>query len=193
MKLQKMLARTNKFAVSALVVFAAFLSAPAQCAVTEFAAGVSMPTPMGDASQTLNRPLGYQAQVWLDAPQWFPKTLDFHLQATYQPFTVKNLPTATVGFFGLFGGVQATGGPSFLGITPFLALDIGGVYDVLSFSGASGASSNSGGSFAVQAVPGIDFPIFSHLGGVIEMPVAVVFQKSTLAIWNGSFSLRWKL
>lgn len=186
-------ASNRRAVVLSCAVLGALPTSAAFAAIKAVGAGVSMPTPMGDASQTLNRPLGFQAEAWIDALKWLPSTADFHVEATYQPYSLRNSASLGVTLIGLFGGLQASGGATFAGISPFLSLDAGAVFSTLDRSSSSGSTSNNSLNFALQAVPGIDFPVFGNLGGVVELPLQVVFQKSVLAVWNGSFSLRWKL
>jgi hypothetical protein len=133
-----------------------------------------------------------QAESWLDSS--LGHDLPFHLAGVYQPYSVNHLAGSSVYLWGLFGGLQLWS-PEGLGkVRLFLGLDVGAVYKRLSLANApSGSTSNAALSFAGQVVPGVDVPLFSKLGAVVELPMIVVFQKDSLAIWNGSFSLRWML
>jgi hypothetical protein len=168
-------------------------SVPASAGVKGGALGISLPRPMGDQTQTFNRPIGYQAEVWLDSVAPLPHNTQFRFSATYQPYRLNTFPDGRLHLVGVFGGLQVTTLPSAFGISPFFSAEIGGVYESLNFDNVSSNITNNTLRFAVQGVPGFDFPIYSHLGGLVEMPVMVVFQSSTLVVWNGSFSLRWKL
>lgn len=168
-------------------------SALASAGLKSVGLGISLPTPMGDVSQVLNHPVGYLAEARLGTPQWFPDNTDFRLSAFYFPFSPKQLGDSSLRMLGMTGGLQLTGGSSFWGISPFFSTEMGLVYSALGFSGATGATANNSLKLALQFVPGFDFPIFKNVGGIVELPMMVVFQKSALAIWNGSFSLRWQL
>jgi hypothetical protein len=184
-------------AFAALAVF--FQSPSAFSSLNQFGLGVSLPQPFSSAGDTLNRPAGFTAEVEVDTPQFVPASMDFRIDMDYQPYSIKNLSSlpnsvqANVNMFGLFGGLQIWGGESAFHIRPFMAAEIGGWYDTLSFSNATNVASNASTVFAVKAVPGIDVPLFSHIGLMVELPIRVAFQQNTLAIWSSDFLLRWKL
>jgi hypothetical protein len=194
-------ARINKFGAVCSVAIAcvctytcmSMMSQAASAGLNSVGAAVSLPQPMGDASQSLNRPLGFEVEASLDTPAPLPANLDFQVSAFYEPYSVKNLSTASLNLMGAFAGAQLWGGESVLNIRPFFSGQLGFVYDSLSFSGASSSTSNSAAAFAVKVVPGLDIPIYSHFGAVVELPVTWAFLKSTLAIWDATFGLRWKL
>jgi hypothetical protein len=189
------MARINNRVFAGIVGFILVASSlpSASAALSSVGVAVSAPQPMGDASQVLNRPIGFEAEASLDTPAFMPKDVDFFLSLSYQPYTIKNLASTSINFFGFYGGLQLWGEPSAFKIRPFFAAELGGVYDALSFAGVSSATSNSNLAIALQAVPGLDIPIYSHVGGYIELPITAVFQKTTLAIWNATFGLRWRL
>ena len=187
------MAQKNKFGFSALVLAGSLASQVAFAGLSSVGAAISLPQPTGDASQELNRPLGFEAEASLDMPSPLPDSLDLQISAFYEPFSIKNLNTATLSLLGAFGGVQLWGGESVLKIRPFVSGQLGFVYDSLSFSGVASPTSNSALAFAVKAVPGLDIPIYSHLGAVVELPLTWAFFKSTLTIWDATFGLRWKL
>ncbi|MGK5085851.1 hypothetical protein WDW37_21385 [Bdellovibrionota bacterium FG-1] len=165
----------------------------AQASLSSIGVGVSVSQPLGDAAPELNRPLGYVVDACWHGPSWLPESLDFHTDLSYQKYSIQNLDGAELGFVSFFAGPKITGGAAFWGIVPSFSVEVGGVHDSLSFSGAPSATSNSATRFGLQFLPALDIPIFHQLGAVIALPMTVVFQNITLGIWSSSFSLRWAL
>jgi hypothetical protein len=163
-----------------------------QAAVSEVAGGFALPTPLGNYDQVLNRPTGYQLEMFYDNVGLGP-SVDLHLQIQMLPYMVQNALSSSLTQYNGFVGVAARGGKMIFGVIPFFALDIGFDYDALTYSGFPNTSGNSGGSFATQAVPGLDIPVAAGFGVIIELPIQFVFVKNTFASWNSVFSLRYDL
>jgi len=163
------------------------------------------PTPQGFAYQTLDHVLGAQAEAWLDSPGFMAKVFpQMHLALTYDPFFLRALTPANIGTLGIasslgvtmvgaFVGLQAQSGEYGRSFTPFFTVDVGAVFDSMTFSGTSSSTSNAGASFAAQLVPGFDLPMVSNLGLLVELPVKIYNLNNTLTIWSAVLGLRYKL
>lgn len=195
---------TNKFRLSvggfaALAAVLLLQSTKAFCGVvSEVSAGLTVPQPLASAGDTLNRPAGFTSEVWIETPNFIPSSLELNVEFQYLPFSLKNVGgsngvQANINMLGIYSGPTVWGGTSIWGIRPFLSADLGILYDYLVLQNANGAATDAGMSFALRAVPGFDLPLMSHLGLVVEFPATVAFQKTTLGMWESSFSLRWKL
>jgi hypothetical protein len=183
-------------AVGAIAI--AGFSGTAYAGIEEASAGVSIPQPLGSASETITRPASFAASVWAQTPTAFPNSVEFNVAFEYLPYRLKNASSdnstqLNLNMIGGYAGLTLWGGASALGIRPYISTDIGVLYDFLTIPSASGTISNTGTAFALRAAPGIDLPIYSHVGLLIELPITVAFFKSTLGIWQSTFALRWKL
>jgi hypothetical protein len=163
--------------------------------LSQFSAGVTLPRPLStDASEMLNRPVGVAGQVWIQGPS---EMLEFNLSLEYLPFKLKNTTSddiqLNVNMIGAYAGATIWGGPSLLGMRPYLSADIGLMYDFLTLPKSSGTISNTGTAFAMRAAPGLDIPVVSGLGLMVEFPVTLAIFKTPLSLWASTFSLRWKL
>jgi hypothetical protein len=166
--------------------------------VSSFDLGVTVPQPLGSAGDTLSHSAGVRGSVWFETPKVLPESVQFNLATEFLPFSFQNVAgannvQANLGVYGIYGGIGLWGGPTFLGMRPMFAVDIGALYDWMYFPTANGTALNAAWAFAFRVEPGLDVPLFSHLGLLIEFPMTVATQKNTLAIWESSFSLRWKL
>jgi hypothetical protein len=174
-------------------------SPSAFCAfVSQLSVGAALPQPLSSAGDTLNRPAGYTLESWFETPNFLPSNVEFNFFTEYLPFAVQNITGANgvqlnINMWGVYGGMTMWGGPTILGIRPMISGDIGGLYDFMTYPNAAGSSSNAAWAFAMRINPGFDMPIVNHLGLVVEFPMMVAFQSRTLAIWESSFSVRWKL
>jgi hypothetical protein len=166
---------------------------PAQAGVSSFAAGITLPQPIGNAALILNHPVGFQADAWFDGFAAMGDFLKFQVTGKWEPFKVPTLSNSNFNLFGLMGGLHAAGGPGFLGMAPFFSLQAGGVYESLSFSGAATGGVNSALSFAARIVPGLDVTLYRHLGLTFSFPLEIIFVKTPVPIWSSVFSVRWKL
>lgn len=166
--------------------------------LSQFSAGVTLPRPLStDASEMLDRPVGVAGQIWFQGPSFLPSTLEFNLSFEYLPFKLKNTTSddiqLNVNMIGGYAGVTIWGGPSVLGMRPYISADIGVLYDFLTLPRSSGTISNTGTAFAMRAAPGLDLPIVSGLGVMVEFPVTLAIFKTPLSLWASTFALRWKL
>jgi hypothetical protein len=158
-----------------------------------FAAGMTLPQPVGTASTLLNHPAGVQLDAWLDGPSLTGEYLKFQVTGRWEPFKIVPIANTNLHLFSLLGGVHATsGGPGFLGLMPFVSLQGGPVYESLNLA-VSSAIANTAWSFAVQVMPGVDITIYKHLGLAVSFPYEVILVKNPVAIWSSVFSVRWKL
>ena len=163
----------------------------AQAGQTGVSVGASYPTPMGNTYQTLGQKLGYQADFYLDSDFIKLSWMQLQFTALYQPFDVKNQPTLDFNRMGVFAGPQFINSTFGQGFSPFFTVQIGAVYDLLSFSGVA-ATGNNAVNFAASISPGFDLPIYGRFGIVGQMPVQILFKSSTL-MWSPSLSVRFKL
>ena len=116
----------------------------------------------------------------------------------YFPFTLKNVSGSNgvqvnLNALNFYGGFTVWGAPSVLGIRPFFSSGLGAMYDFLTLPEAAGVANNASLNFSLRESAGFDLPLMSYLGFMVEMPINIVFQNTTLAIWQATFSLRWKL
>lgn len=194
--------RSRVFAAALSVTLGAaslFWSTPASCAfVSQLGLGLTLPQPLSSAGDTLNRPVGFTLESWFETPNFLPSNVEFNFFTEYLPFAMQNITGANgiqlnINMWGIYGGMTMWGGPSVLGIRPFFSGDIGGLYDFMTYPNAAGSSSNAGWAFAMRIDPGFDLPVVNHLGLVFSFPMMVAFQSHTLAIWESSFAVRWKL
>jgi hypothetical protein len=182
---------------AALALLLAF-SPSAFAMLEQVGAGVTLPQPLSSQGELFNRPLGGAAQLWLKPPSFFPESVSLSLSGEFLPFQLKSVgPSGSIKLnlymIGGYAGFTLWGNPSFLGMRPYFSAQMGALYDYLTIPGSSGAISNTGTAFALRAAPGLDFPLVSGLGVMVELPITVAFFKSTLSIWESTFSLRWKL
>ncbi len=181
------------------------ISTSSFAALNGVALSATYPTPQGFAYSTLSNSIGVQAEGWMDSPGFishiFPQ---MHLSLSYEPYTVRALSAARLGTLGIttglgvtmigaFVGVQAQGGDYGHSFTPFFAMDVGGVFDTLTYSNTSSVNANSGAALAVQFVPGFDLPLAGHLGVLVELPIKIYSLKNTLTVWDAVVGLRLKL
>jgi len=164
----------------------------AQAGISDVAAGASLPQLLGNASQTLNRTFGLQAEI-LYEEAWLGEYLALHFAGSYHPYQIRNLSTINLNIAALFAGVALQSAPGLLGSSLFLALDVGGAVDWYTYSGVSNTQAVSAILAAGQVVPGLDVPVFKKFGVKLEFPLQAIFTRSPIYIWNGSLSLRWRL
>lgn len=160
--------------------------------------GFDVPTPMGNAYDTLSRAVGLDASIEYSLPGWDPSN---HLVASvfYDSFGVNGLNnlniSSNVNLFGFFGAFKTAGSGALWGTSPFLSLGIGGVYDWMTFNPSNaGTASNTAIGFATEVTPGLDVPVWGNLSAELSFPwMSAFFKGNTLVVWSGDFSLRWKL
>jgi hypothetical protein len=127
-----------------------------------------------------------------------------HMAITYEPFTVRGLSSSSlttlgittglgVNMIGAFVGLQALSGDFGNTFMPFFTVDVGAVFDTMTYINTSSVNANSGAALAVQLVPGFDLPLVSHVGLVVELPVKIYNLKNTFTIWDAVVGLRVKL
>jgi len=167
-------------------------SSLAQAAVSEVSFGFSLPTPLGNYNQVLNRPTGYQLELFYDS-FGMGSNVDVHFQGQLAPYTVQGAPNSSLTVDGFFAGLSARAGKTVFNIIPFFATDLGLVYNSLSFSGFAQTSGNSSTALATQFVPGLDLPVYRDFGVTLELPIQFVFVKNTFVTWSSVFSLRYDL
>ena len=160
--------------------------------------GAALPYPLGSAGDTLNKPVGATAQVWLETPNFLPTAIELAFAIDYLPFQFTNIAgansiQANLGMIGVYGGVTFWGGTSVLGFRPYISGFMGGLYDFMTYPSATATISNAATAFALRVAPGFDLPIVNHFGVQVEMPYTVAYQKTPISIWQATFSLRWKL
>ncbi|MEO7162422.1 MAG: hypothetical protein ABI041_05850 [Bdellovibrionia bacterium] len=163
------------------------------------------PTPQGFAYQTLEHGFGLQAEAWMDSPHFlshmFPQ---MHFALNYEPFSVRGLSPANLSAMGITSGLGVTMIGAFVGLqaqsgdygnsfTPFFTIDVGAVFDTMTYVNTASVNSNSGAAFAAQLVPGFDLPIAGHFGIIVELPVKIYNLKNTFTIWDAVAGLRLKL
>jgi hypothetical protein len=190
--------RTISKSIAAIAAVMLVHSTQAFCGISQVSAGAAAPSPFGSAGDTLNRPVGFTAQAWLETPNFLPGAVEWNLAFEFLPFQMLNAGgansiQANINMVGVYTGLTFWGGPSVFGFRPYISGDLGGLYDYLVFPGASTGINNAGTAFALRVAPGFDLPLFNHFGLQIEMPYTAAFQKTTLTMWESTFSLRWKL
>ena len=159
------------------------------------ALGFDVPTPMGTAYDTLSRSVGIDASFEYNMAGW---SANDRLEGSvfYNSYGVTDVVglsanTNVIGFFAAFR-TQGTGG--IFGVSPFISLGIGGVYDWLTFSANNSAGvSNNSVAFATRVTPGVEIPVWRMLSAEVSFPWMTAFYKNTFVTWSGDFSVRWKL
>lgn len=198
-----MLPLPNKFgfcagAIAAIAAVVLLQSPQGFCGINQVSLGLALPQPLSVAGDAVNRPAGIAAQAWLETPNFLPNSVEWNLAVEFLPFQMTNVSGASgiqanINMFGAYTGLTFWGGPGVFGFRPYITGDIGFLYDYLVLPSASGAINNAGTAFALRVAPGFDLPMYSHFGLQIEFPFTAAFQKTTLSIWEPTFSLRWKI
>lgn len=173
-------------------------SEPASAALKQLSAGVTLPQPLGQAATSLNRPAGFSGQLWVEAPAFLGESVELNLTGEFLPFQFQNTNGAgdiklNLNMIGVYAGMTIWGGPSLLGIRPYVSGDLGVLYDFLTIPNSGSSISNTGTAFAMRAAPGLDIPVIGPVGLMVELPITVAFFKPAISIWQSTFSLRWKL
>jgi hypothetical protein len=154
--------------------------------------GASYPTALGNSYSTLNSRVGVQAEAWLNAG-FLPPILQFHFSTFYESFYLRNQTSVNMPTVGLLGGIQLQSPEHGSVVSSFIALDVGAVYNSLSFSSVASAVTNNALNFAAQVVPGIDVPIYKSFGIQAEAPIRIVFFRQPWVVLDAVVSLRLKL
>lgn len=181
-----------------VAVLASFAATPASAAVKQLSAGVTLPQPFGLAATSLDRPVGVAARGWLEGPSFPGESVEISFAFEYLPFQFQNTNGAgdiklNLNMISALAGVTLWGGPTLLGIRPYMSGQIGLLYDWLTIPNSGSSISNTGTAFAMRAAPGLDIPVIGPLGLMVELPITVGFFKPALSIWQSTFMLRWKL
>ncbi len=186
-----MMGELSRFS-KAILVSVLLISPPSWSAMRAMALGVSVPQVMGASWQDFSAGMGAKLETWSDLPD-LSKGIDLHLQADYQQYSIRNTDYGHFSVTSAMLGLQLKGSAEPARYSVFMGIDLGAAYELLWLKAAS--SGNYTGSFAFlsQLTPGVDVTLYRGIGLVFEMPVRLLVQKSTLATWESSFSLRWSL
>jgi hypothetical protein len=169
-------------------------------AVNGVSVAATYPTPQGFAYQTLSSLVGFQGEAWIDSPSFFSHIFpQMHLALIYEPFAVRGLSSTNLTTLGITTGLGVTTVGTFVGVVAqsgdygHSSVDLGAVFDTMTYVNSSSVNSNSGAAFAAQLVPGFDLPITSRVGVLVELPFKIYNLKNTLAIWDVVAGVRLKL
>lgn len=174
-------------------IFLGLMPALASAGITGLSGGVSYPTPMGTAYSLLNHTVGAQADLLMDA-QWLGTGFDLHFAASYDPYTLPNYSYINIHMMAGYAGLQYHTGEFGSDITFFASIDLGAVYDWMTFSNVTNSSQNTQVSFSGQAVMGVDIPISHVFGAVLRVPTRLLyFPSNPTVVWSPSLSVRVKL
>ena len=162
--------------------------------ISSFAAGGGIIAPIGTQYVTIGSAASFGADVYVTQPALGPD-LDLRFSGFYAPFSVKNIPgaSANLGMIGFLGGAEFHAPGSQGRISPYFGLQIGAVYEFLSFPNANGSAQDATIAFGARAVPGIEFPFGGSVSLLLEVPALGVFGKSASLIAGGAGSLRFRL
>jgi hypothetical protein len=162
--------------------------------LTAVSAGATYPTALGYTYQALDRSLpgGVQVDVWADG-SWIADSFLLHGGVAYEPLFVRNLNTVDINATFGFVGLQIQKGDYLSGLSFFFSIDVGVMYDWMSFSGVTTSTADSAVSFANQVVPGFDLPLYGRFGIIGEMPIKLIYLRSAIVLFDPSISVRFKL
>lgn len=185
-----------------LVIASSLLAAPLSHALefTQVGFGMSRAVPMANPYVAFGATTGFQVEA-LATTETFGPNYKFHLAMQYQGYDLRNTATASYNLVSVLGGFTAqyqpvtgkgrAGSPAPF-FNPFFSVLLGGAIDWLNLPGGNANIVTSFGG-TIQAIPGIEFPIFDRLSGSVSFPIQAFFLGNGLYIWNSMFHLRWAL
>jgi hypothetical protein len=162
--------------------------------ISSVAAGGGIVLPLGDDYVALGTAAAFHADVFVSSPGLGPD-FDWRVSGFYLPFTVNNMPNATakIGLIGLLGGLDYHAPGTIGRVSPYFGLQLGAVYEFMTFPGSVGSTQNAAISLGVRAMPGVEIPFGSSVSALVDIPIMAIVNKRTTLIGGTTLSLRFNL
>ena len=136
---------------------------------------------------------GVQAEGWISAPSFFDPNVDIHFVGEWQPFDVKNLDNANITQWNFMGGLELHTHQVMKYIQPFISLDLGVSYNVLTFPDQDNVPQNAGIDFTAQFRTGMQIPVFANFNVLMELPVHFILADDHFWSLSPSLGVRYSL
>lgn len=177
-----------------ILILALVAAAPlsVQAAFKSVAAGVNYPTAQGTRYSSMQRKLGFEANTiaHTDLFGWLDK-FDMKFTAFYQPYSLYG-STAMLNMAAALAGLESKGTAHNFIVEPHFGLQVGGMYDWLTFQDES-STSHSQFHMLARANMGVSAPVWNKLTIVLESPITMIMRaQDPILVWNANLLARWR-
>ncbi|MBL7714492.1 MAG: hypothetical protein JNL01_03425 [Bdellovibrionales bacterium] len=166
--------------------------------VSELGIGFSRTAPMGMQYVGFRGGWSFFTEALVNGTSFLGPAYKLHFAAQFQTYPIANQTGVSYNLASVVAGlhIQTPTGKrgTMTAVSPFFSLLGGAAFDWLSLSATNTAANlvvSAGG--ALQAIPGIEFPLTNSMGLAASFPIQGFFMAKPLYVWNGLLHLRISL
>lgn len=155
--------------------------------VSELGIGLGLTVPQGTQYIGFRSNWSFFTEALVNGASFLGPSYKLHFTAQYQTYPLQNLTKVSYNLVSVTGGVhiQTPTGKrgAVTSVSPFISLLGGAAFDWLTLPSAGANLVVSAGG-ALQAIPGVEFPVTNTVSLATSFPIQGYFFTKPLYVWN---------